>query len=52
MAETVNSEGKLIKENRCLEDFPEHTFPSITYGTSVPSNSSGSNGDVFILLED
>ena len=26
------------------------TFPKITYGTSLPASSSGSNGDVFILI--
>lgn len=49
---TYDADGKLIKENKCMEDFPTVKVPNISYGTSLPSNSSGAEGDVFILLED
>lgn len=43
----ANEDGKLVKENKCLID-PKR----ITYGTTLPANSEGEDGDLFILLEE
>lgn len=41
----------VIKDNKCLQEL-EDAVPEITSGTTLPQNTEGKEGDVFILLED
>ena len=41
----------VIKDNKCLQEL-EDAVPEITNGTTLPQNTEGKEGDVFILLED
>lgn len=41
----------VIKDNKCLQDVNE-AVPEITSGTTLPQNSEGKDGDVFILLDE
>lgn len=41
----------VIKDNKCLQELQD-AVPEITSGTTLPQNTEGKEGDVFILLED
>ena len=52
--------GKLIKENKTLEDGYSQSEidtmfanePDVYYGTGVPLDTLGKNGDIYIQLEE
>lgn len=41
------ADGYVIKDNKCLKP-----VNNISYGTALPEDSEGSEGDIFILIGD
>lgn len=38
-----------VKDNKCLEEL---NIPNISYGTELPADSEGEEGDIFLLIDE